>query len=293
MNNREEIYDEVIRQSQENVKALSEKLKAFDELHADIIKLKDNNNKLPQFFDDKFKEISQLAIDYTQKLGSLSNEYLELNNHLFTSKINELSLKIKEIENEISRLEKTDFVELFKVLQDEFIKTARTDLNSELNKFDKKVIDLQNNIDNFKTLLDDLNEEITRLENIDLEKHFDNLQKTLSDIFGAINSLNISFTTIIQTLNKIVQSNSDIETKIDKNAKDTKSDLEALTKTFESQLQQQKDELIKNRELLESRIRSVEIQNEQINKGIKINRIIGIVGISIIITLLIIKFVIK
>lgn len=290
MPNREQIYDEVIRQSQENVKALSEKLKAFDKLHDDIVKLKNDNNKLPKFFDDKFKEISKLTDDYTHNLGTTSGEYLQKNNQLFTSKISELSSKIKDIEAEITRLEKTDFVGLFKGLQTDFIKTARTDLNKELNKFDNKITDLQNNISNFKNRIGDLKTEITRLENIDLEKHFDKLQKTLSDIFSAINSLNTSFTTVIQTLNTIVQSNSDIQTKAEKNVKDIKKEIERLSGDFGKQLLQQKEEITKNRELFENKIEKLELQNEKIIKGIKTNKLIAIIGIGIITTLLIIQF---
>lgn len=293
MTEKDFLYEEVIRQSQANVKALSEKLKAFDKLHDDIVKLKNDNNKLPKFFDDKFKEISKLSDDYTRNLGTTSGEYLQKNNQLFTSKISELSSKIKDIEAEITRLEKTDFVGLFKGLQNDFIKTTRTDLNKELNKFDSKITDLQNNISNFKNRIGDLKTEITRLENIDLEKHFDKLQKTLSDIFGAINSLNTSFTTVIQTLNTIVQSNSNIQTKAEKNAKDIKSEIEKLSDDFGKQLLQQKEEITENRELFESKVEKLELQNENIIKGIKTNRLIAIIGIGIITALLIIHFFMK
>ena len=300
MPNTEQIYNTVIQQSQANVKALSEKLKALDKLHQDIIKLKDDNSKLPKIFDDKFNEISELSKNYTENLGKSTKTYLDGNNTLFTSKINDLSSKIKEIENEITRLVETDFNSLFKILQNAFIEQARKDIKIELIKFDDKAKVIQTKINSFQEKINEfqqknseLKTEVTRLENVDLEKHFDKLQKTLSDIFNAINSLNTSFTTVIQTLNSIVQSVGNIQMKIESNHNENQQTIKTFYEKTTNHLNEQDIEITKNREIFENRIEKLEIQNENISKKIKTNKLIGIIGIGIIITLLIIQFFIK
>jgi hypothetical protein len=51
-----------------------------------------------------------------------------------------------------------------------------------------------------ETKIGELKKQIQRLERIDLEKHFDKLQKTLSENSGAINTINLYLTNITQTL---------------------------------------------------------------------------------------------
>jgi peptidoglycan hydrolase CwlO-like protein len=55
-------------------------------------------------------------------------------------------------------------------------------------------------IKDMQTKIDELMKQIQRLERIDLEKHFDKLQKTLSENSGAINAINLYLTNITQTL---------------------------------------------------------------------------------------------
>lgn len=51
-----------------------------------------------------------------------------------------------------------------------------------------------------ETKIDELMKQIQRLERIDLEKHFDKLQKTLSENSVAINAINLYLTNITQML---------------------------------------------------------------------------------------------
>jgi mevalonate pyrophosphate decarboxylase len=57
----------------------------------------------------------------------------------------------------------------------------------------EKSKDLQANIEELK-------QQIQRLEKIDLEKHFDKFQKTFSENSGAMNAINLYLTNITQTL---------------------------------------------------------------------------------------------
>jgi len=258
-------YEEIIQQSQSNIKSLSEKLKDLDKLHQDIKEL----IKQPEIFDAKYQQIVKLSEDYTNTIGASTKKYLDGNNTLFTSKLNELSDKTKDLQKEISRLVNTDFTKLFQDLQKSFIDQTRKDLATELKKFEDKTTDLQSKIDELK-------KQIERLEKIDLEKHFDKLQKTLSEIFGAINAINLTLTAITQMLNNIVQSLGAIQNAIESNHKVTLN-----------HLNDQDSEAKKNTELLESKIKLIAEQNDLLKKEIKTNKIIQLVGLTIILIILI------
>jgi ABC-type transporter Mla subunit MlaD len=272
-------YEELIKQSQANVKSLSEKLKDLDKLHQEIKALKETAEGIPETFNTKFQELVKLSEDYTNTLGAASKNYLDGNNTLFTTKLSELSAKILEFEKEITRLVNTDFTKMFKDLQKVFIEQTRADLAIELKRFEEKSIDLQ-------TKIDELKKQIERLEKIDLEKHFDKLQKTLAEIFGAINSINLTLTTIIQTLTGIIQSLGTIQTTLETNHKEAKQLLTSFSETTEKHLTNQDNQATKNVEILESKLKSVSEQNELLRKEVKMNRIIQIVGLTIIVLIL-------
>lgn len=273
-------YEEIIKQSQANVKSLSEKLKDLDKLHQEIKALKEAAEGIPEIFNKKFQELVKLSEDYTNTLGAATKNYLDGNNTLFTTKLSELSTKIKEFEKEITRLVNTDFTKLFKDLQKVFIDQTRADLATELKRFEEKSKDLQ-------TKIDELKKQIERLEKIDLEKHFDKLQKTLAEIFGAINAINLTLTNIIQTLTGIVQSLGNIQTTLDTNHKEAKQLLNNFSEATEKHLTEQDKQATKNVELLESKMKSLSEQNELLKKEVKTNRIIQIVGLTIILIILI------
>lgn len=269
-------YEEIIQQSQVNIKSLSDKLKELDKLHQDIKEL----IKQPEIFDTKYQQIVKLTEHYTNTLGASTKKYLDGNNTLFTTKLSELSEKTKDLQKEITRLLDTDYKKLFNELQKDFIDQTRKDLAGELEKFDNKSKDLQIEIDRLK-------KQVVRLENIDLEKHFDKLQKTLSEIFGAINSINLTLTTITQTINNIAQSLGEINNAIDTNHKETKQIIGLFSAATEKHLKDQDKQSTKNNELLENKINSLAEQNELLRKAVKTNRIIQLIGVVVIIIILI------
>lgn len=269
-------YEEIIQQSQANIKSLGEKLKELDKLHQDIKEL----IKQPEIFDTKYQQIVKLSEDYTNTLGAATKFYLDGNNTLFTAKLNELSDKTNDLQKEISRLVNTNFIKLFQDLQKSFIDQTRKDLAPELKKFDDKSTDLQ-------TKIDELRKQVERLEKIDLEKHFDKLQKILSEIFGAINAINITLTAITQTLNSIVQSLGAIQNAIDTNHEETTQFISSFSDATAKHLGNQDNEAKRNTELLESKIKSLAEQNSLLKKEVKTNRIIQIVGLTIILIILI------
>jgi ABC-type transporter Mla subunit MlaD len=269
-------YEEVIQQSQANIKSLSEKLKDLDKLHQDIKEL----IKQPEIFDTKYQQIVKLSEEYTNTLGAATKKYLDGNNTLFIANLNELSNKTSDLQKEISRLVNTDFTKLFQDLQKSFIDQTRKELAIELKKFDDKSTDLQ-------TKIDELKKQVERLEKIDLEKHFDKLQKTLAEIFTAINAINLTLTNVVQTLTGIVQTLGSIQTTLDTNHKEAKQLLNNFSETTEKHLADIDKQATKNVELLESKIKTLSEQNELLKKEVKTNRIIQIVGFVIAISILI------
>lgn len=252
-------YEEIIQESQANVKSLSDKLKDLDQLHQNIKEL----IRQPEIFDIKYQEIVKISEDYTNSLGAATKKYLDGNNSLFTSGLNELSIQLQDLEKEITRLVCTDFAELFNNLQRVFIGQTRDDLAIELKRFEEKSNDLQAKID-------DLKKQIQRLENIDLEMHFDKLQKILAEIFGAINAINLTLANIIQTLTGIVQSLGVIQATIDKHHKSTLKQLEEISFVAK-----------KNTELLESKIKGLTDQNEVLRKEISDNKLMQYISFGL------------
>ncbi len=215
---------------------------------------------------------------------------MEGNNILFTTKLNELSSKIKEFEKEIIRLVNTDFTKLFKDLQQVFIDRTRKDLEVELKRFEEKSKDIQSKID-------DLKKQVGRLESIDLEKHFSNHQKILSEIFVAINAINLTLTGIIQTLNNIIQSLGTIQVVLKSGFEETNSNIkrgfgkvsesiyesnEKIISNLVSHINAKSKEIEKHFESQDEKLKSLSGQNDNLKKEVKTNRIIQIIGLTII-----------
>jgi predicted nucleic acid-binding Zn-ribbon protein len=263
-------YDEIIQQSQVNVNALAQKLRELDQLHIDIKKL----IKHPETFDAKFVEVRELAESYTKSIGSSVKIFLDGNNTLFIAKLKEMEEKIGELDTQISRLTNTNYEELFKSLQLVFIEQTRKDLELELKKVDEKTILIQERIDEFRA-------QIERLEKIDLEKYFDSLQKTLSEIFGAVNSINITLTKITQTLSTISESISSLKNSVELNQKELVQLNGYLLDTINQKFIQNEKQANHYFEIFESKLNSLKEQNLILQKDVKMNRIIQIIAFSI------------
>jgi predicted nucleic acid-binding Zn-ribbon protein len=261
--------EELIFTAQNVVTDLNEKLLQIEEIHQDIKRLRDSSSSIPEKFNKKFEEIIDLTTNYTNTLGGVTKTYLDGSNTLLSSKINELSKKIKEIESEISRLVNTDFNKLFTELQKTFIDQTTEDLEKELKRFEDNSIELQNEINN-------LGQQVERIESVDLVHHFDLLQKTLAEIFGAINTINVSLTNIIQTFTIIVQSLGNIQNSVDTYHIKTSNQLEDVS-----------NEVKNNSELIEKEINKLLLQNELLRKEIKTNNLLSFIGIGLTIIMLI------
>lgn len=273
-------HEELIESSYKELEILKSEVTQLEDIRKNIEILIRGNNDLPPLFLELYQKLETLSISYTKGIDDITRKYLSDANTYFVERLIELQIEIGILESQIERISNVNFTGLFEDLQKKFIDQTRADLATELNRFEEKSKDLQ-------TKIDDLKKQINRLEKIDLEKHFDKLQKTLAEIFGAINAINLTLTTIIQTLTGIVQSLGTIQTAIETNHKEAKKLLNTFSEVTEKHLTEQDKQATKNVELLESKIKSLSEQNELLKKEVKTNRIIQVVGLTIILIILI------
>jgi len=259
--------DEIIKLSEVNLKELNKKIKDLEVLKQDFETTKRDVKQtqkdaagIPELFDDMFQKIIKLTEKYTNSLGGVTQEYLDGNNTLFTKKLSELSALSKDLKKEVSRLVEVDFGLLFKDLQKSFISQTKKDLLIELTKFDEKAEKLELKIV-------ELRKQTDRITKVDLEKHFANHQNTLAEIFGAINSINITLTSITQTFSSIVQNIGAIQNTINANHIETKQ----LISTSNSELSIL---LNKQNEMLEKKLSQINEQTELLKKGQLANRLL-------------------
>ena len=272
-------YTGLLDSSYTELEKLKKEVTQLEGIRRSIEELKSSNDKLPVLFEEKFFKIKVLSEDYTKTLGLSTKIYLDGTNTLFTDNLKELSDRSKNLQKEISRLTDTDFITLFQNLQGIFIAQTREDLAVELVKLDQKSLDFQNKING-------LQGEVVRLEAIDLDKHFDKLQRTLSDIFGAVNAINLTLANLIQTLTGIVQNIGTLQNSIESNQKETKQLLNVLGKATEKHLSEQDNNAKIIADKNEDALYLIKQQNLQNIKYLKTTRQITIIGFVIVIGIL-------
>lgn len=150
-------------------------------------------------------------------------------------------------------------------------KSSKVYLDGNNTLFTSKLSELSDSIKDFQARIVELKKQVGRIENIDFEAYFDRLQKTLSDIFNAINSTNLTLTTMTQTLTSISQSFGAIQSAIETNFKETKRIIE----------------------IQENNFKTFSNQNDLVKKEIKINRVIQSIGLAIVIAILFYTYFIK
>ncbi len=251
----------------------------FESLIEQLERLK-SINELTAENTESTKQIICKADNFTASLGQITKTYLVDNNTLLVEKIKELQTNIKLFETEVIRLIDTDFTSLFDDLQKVFILKTKADIEIELQKFDEKV-------KSFLPIIASLKNEIERLEAIDLEEHFNKHQKTLADISGAVNSINLTLTSITQGFSSIAQSISYVESSITSNFKETNQQITSFNKNLSEQLGKLNENSSRNNKVVDEKLSALSKENELLKKEIKTNRIIQIIGFIIVIATMI------
>jgi len=292
----------------ESKRSLNKELSKFEN-HSDqsFTKFKDTYSnvivELQLKISELQKEISRLEkIDFTDLFNNLKNTFLtqskssieselnkfennttkllKKNDSLHSKFISNLEHKTDELQKEITRLTETDITNLFNDLKKAFIEQASKDLSVELNKIDEKTEVLQ-------TVIEGIQKEATRLEEIDLEKHFVKHQKTLSEIFGAVNSINTVLSGITQTLTGITQGIGNLQNSYDEKHKESKQQIESYGSQISSLLTNQSSEIKKTTDILNVEVEIIKEQNRNLKKESKTMRIIQIIEIAVILSAII------
>lgn len=283
MATKDTIHNDPIELSSETVNQLNEK-QTEPEVQAQSVKSKKiKGAQIPIKFEEASDDVKNKATKQSKIIGTDTVGDVNANDEIFSKKLGDFSEKLADLRQEIERLVATDFKELFRGLQSELIDKARNDIAIELKKFENKSVLLQDKINT-------LHRETDRLSAIDLEKHFDKHLKSLSDIFGAVNAINLTLTSITQNLNTISQGIGTVQTSIEEGNKKTASDLASLKTDLHQHLKLQGEETRNSFQLLETQLQSVTEQNERLHKQQKTNVIILVVGMIIIIALIAIQF---
>jgi uncharacterized protein YukE len=260
--------EEILRESQENVKKLNEKLKDIESLHNEIKESVSLSLKNPILF----KELAE-------KLNNSAELYLTGNNTIFDEKIVEISSKITELGSEITRLVEVNFNDLFKDLETNFLENSKAEIDKKLKQFDEKA-------NNIQIKINDLKIEITRLSKIDLEEHFNKHQNKLSEIFNSINGINGIISKISLNINKIIQTFGEIEQALSKNQKEI---IKKFDLGYENQEKNKKDLLAKIEES-DTKLNLIISQNELLKKEVDLNKKTSFIIIALVIILIIINF---
>ena len=260
--------EEILRESQENVKKLNEKLKDIESLHNEIKESVSLSLKNPELF----KELAA-------KLNDSAELYLIGNNTIFDEKIYEISNKINELGSEITRLVEVDFHTLFKGLETKFLDSSKIEIAKELAKFDARANTFIEFNETFKV-------EIERLSNIDLEEHFNKHQNKLSEVFISVNGINGILTTISQNINTIIKNFGDVEQTLSKNQKEIIKSFEVVK---ENQEKITNDLLIKLNKS-DTKLDLIITDNEALKKQLDFNKKLNIAVIILIIISIIIMF---
>ncbi len=261
--------EEILRESQANVKKLNEKLKDIETLHNEIKESVALSLKNPVLF-------KELAV----KLNDSAELYLMGNNKMFDEKIVEISSKVNELSSEINRLIQVDFNILFSELEKQFLENSSEGIERELKKFDEKANTLQ-------VKINELEKETTRLSKIDLEEHFNKHQSKLSEVFISVNGINGILTTISQNINKIIQNFGEIEQLLIKNQKEIINSFVSLTVNQEKNT---KALLVKIEES-DIKLKSIVSQNEVLKNEVDLNKKLSLAIIILVIISIIISFI--
>lgn len=260
--------EEILRESQENVKKLNEKLKDIETLHNEIKESVELSLKNPLLF----KELAE-------RLNDSAELYLTGNNKIFEEKIVEISSKVKELSSEIDRLIQVDFNVLFGELEKQFLENSSEGIERELKKFDEKANTIQ-------VKINELEKEITRLSKIDLEEHFNKHQSKLSEVFISVNGINGILTTISQNINKIILNFGEIEQQLTKNQKEICNNFVSLNINQEKNTKA----LLAKIEESDIKLKSILSQNEVLKKEVDFNKKLSFAIIILVLISILVKF---
>ena len=185
-----------------NVKAVLEDSRKFNN---------DSIRKLSEQTTNFSKEIAKLTeFDVSKSLNSIESETIKHFQQNLSKPLEDLDKQITNIKNEVSKLTEFDFKDTFTNLEKKVVKQFNTNLKEKLDVLDNKTLEIQSKIDEFK-------QQITRIEQVDLELHFQHL---LTAVNNNLDKQNIELT---KKYEEAISKSDNIVLRLDQQDKETKA----------------------------------------------------------------------
>jgi uncharacterized protein YukE len=226
-------YEDIVKQSHVNLGGLNKLIEEFDEVAKRISNTEKLASDLPVQFEKKFAEIVNQSQEYVNNLQGVVGKYIETSSLALDKNWERQTSLNDDIQKSVSELNEIDLESRFDKLYDSFTAKSKSDFDIELKKLDQKSVELENLKNQFVA-------EITRLEKVDLDKGFSQLQKTLSDLFSSLSTVNLNLTQITSVQNDQSKRLNNLTELIEKNIVSALQDL--MVK--QDQLVEQNAELI-------------------------------------------------
>ena len=207
----------------------------------------------------------------------------------------EISSQGKEAKD-IRREFETKFREISNLAEQYLIATSTAvklyiDGNNEM--LTNRLKEIEENNTALGALIKTLETQVSRLSNIDLEKHFEKHQKTLSDIFGAINNINTNLTGLSQNIINVIHLVAKLQSELDDQKVKIDKGFTATLDLMNNKFKSTEESLNNKSQSILNKIKLLDDAQNQIKKSITVNRIILVIGFLTICGLLIYQLYIK
>lgn len=219
INSAKEQVNSVVKSSGELAKVIESYKSTFESLSVNVRAVledskKFNNDsikKLSEQTTNFSKEIAKLTeFDVSKSLKSIESETIKHFQQNLSTPLEDLDKQITNIKNEVFKLTEFNFKDTFANLEKQVVSQFKTDLKEKIDELDNKTLEIQSKIDEFK-------QQITRIEQVDLESHFQHL---LTTVTYNLDKQNIELT---KKYEEAISKNDNIVLRLDQQDKETKS----------------------------------------------------------------------
>lgn len=219
INSAKEQVTNVVKSSSDLAKVIESYQTTFENLSVNVKAVLDDSRK---FNNDSIKKLSEQTtnfskeiakltkFDVSKSLKSIESETIKHFQKNLSKPLEDLDKQIANIKNEVSKLTEFDFKDTFTNLEKQVVSQFKTDLKEKLDELDNKTLEIQSKIDEFK-------QQIKRIEQVDLESHFQHL---LTTITNNLDKQNIELT---KKYEEAISKNDIIVLRLDQQDKETKS----------------------------------------------------------------------
>ncbi|MFT7158262.1 MAG: putative nucleic acid-binding Zn-ribbon protein [Parvicella sp.] len=226
-------YEDIVKQSHVNLGGLNKLIEEFDEVAKRISNTEKLSADIPVQFEKKFIEIVNQSQKYVSMLQRVVSKYVETSSLALDKNWERQSSLNDDLQKSVANLDEINLEARFDVLYKSFVANSKSGFDAELEKLDQRSIELKN-------LKNQFTSEVNRLEKVDLDKGFSQLQKTLSDLFSSLSTINLNLTKITSVQNDQSRRLNNITDSIDTKVLSALHDL----KKNQNQLAKQNTELL-------------------------------------------------